>query len=70
MSSAGYNLRWSDLHEPSGLAQSNMPDCLKSRRNITMSMIFCILDAYEDDTKRLTVNGDMLQPDELLISEC
>jgi len=33
-------------------------------------MIYRILEAREDYTKRLTENGDTLQSDEPLISEC
>ena len=40
---------------------------LISRPNIMASMLYCILEAREDHTKRLTENGDTLQSDEPLI---
>jgi len=43
---------------------------LMSRPNITTWMIYWILEAREDHTKRLTENGDTLQSDEPLILEC
>jgi len=41
-----------------------------SRTNITTTMIYQILEAREDLTKRLTETGDTLQSHEPLIFEC
>jgi len=43
---------------------------LMSRPNITMSMIYGMLEAREDHRNRLIENGDTLQSDEPLILEC
>ena len=43
---------------------------LMSRPNITPLMIYRNLEASEDHTKRLTENGNTLQPDEPFIVEC
>jgi hypothetical protein len=66
----GYDNRASDLHQHSGVAQMRVLHGLMSRPNITTSMIYRILEAREDHTKRLTENGDTLQSDEPLILEC
>jgi len=66
----GYNNHASDLHKHSGVAQMRVLHGLMSRPNITTSMIYTILEAGADHTKRLTENGDTLQSDEPLIIEC
>jgi len=63
-SPGGYDNRVSDLHRLSGVAQMRVPHGLMSRPNITMSMIYRILESCVDHTKRLTENGDTLQSDE------
>ena len=69
-SPGGYDNRASDLLKHSGVAQMRILHGFMSQPNITTSMIYCILEAPEDHTKRLTENGDMLQSDEPLILEC
>jgi hypothetical protein len=66
----GYDNRANDLHKHSGGAQFRVLHGLISRTNITTSIIWRVLEACEDHTKRLTVNRDMLQSDERLIIQC
>jgi len=66
----GYNNCASDLLKHSGVAQMRVLHGLVSRPNIKTSMIYRILVARGDHTKGLTKNQDILQSDELLISEC
>jgi len=60
-----YDNRASDLHQLSGVAQMRVLHGLMSRLNITMSMIYWILESREDHTKQLTENEDTFQSDEL-----
>jgi len=66
----GYDNGASDLHKHSGVAQMRIQHDLMSRPNIMTSMIYWILEAREDHTKRLTENGETLQSDEPLFLEC
>ena len=66
----GYNNRASDVHQHSAVEQMRVLHGLMSRPNIMTSMIYRILVACEDHTKRLTENGDTLQSDQPLIFEC
>jgi len=66
----GYNNCVSNLHKHSGVMQMRILHGLLSRLNITTSMIYRILEAHEDHTKRLTENRDTLEFDEPLILEC
>jgi len=59
-----------DLHQHSAVAHMRVLHGLISWRNITTSMIYQILEACEDHTKRLTENGDLLQFDKPLILQC
>jgi hypothetical protein len=70
MGSGVYDHRASDLHRHSGVVQIRVLHDLMRRPNITTSMIYQILEAREDHSKRLTANGDTLQSDEPLILEC
>jgi len=70
MGPGGYVNRASELHQHSGVTRMRVLHGLMRRPNITTSMIYRILEAHEDDTKRLTENGDTLQSDEPLILEC
>jgi len=60
----GYDNRASDLHQLSGAAQMGVLHGLMSRPNITTSMIYCILECREDDTKQLTEYGDVVPSDD------
>jgi hypothetical protein len=66
----GSDNRPCDFHKHCGVAQMSVLHRLMSRPNITRSMIYRILEAREDHTKRLTENGDTLQSDQPLNSEC
>jgi len=66
----GYDNRTSDLHQHSAVAQMRNPHGLISRPNIMMTIIYRFLEAREDHPKRLTENGNTLQSDEPLFSEC
>jgi hypothetical protein len=55
----------SDLNQLSGVAQMKVLHGLISRPNITMWMIYWILESREDHMKRLTENDDTVQFDEL-----
>jgi len=59
--SGGYDNRATDLHQLSGVAQMKVLHGLKSRPNITTSMIYQILESRADHTKRLTENDDIFQ---------
>jgi hypothetical protein len=50
----GFENRASDFHQLSGVAQMNVLHGLMSQENITMSMIYLILESREYHTKRLT----------------
>jgi len=66
----GYDNSVSDLHQQSGVVKMKVLHGLMSRLNITMTMIYQILESSEDHTKRLTENGDTLQFDEPSILDC
>jgi hypothetical protein len=53
----GYDNRASDLHQLSGVAQ------MRNRPNITMTMIYRILECRQDHTKQLTEHGDFVPSD-------
>ena len=50
----GYDNRVSDLHQLSGVAQMRVLHRLMSRLIITISMIYLILECWEDYTQQLT----------------
>ena len=66
----GYDQCASDLHQHSRVAQMRVQHGLIRRPNIMKSIIYQILEAREDHTKRLTESGDTLQSDELSLLEC
>jgi len=53
-----------DLHQHSGTAPMRVLHGFVSQPNIIRSMISRILESCGDDTKLLSVNGDMLKSDE------
>jgi hypothetical protein len=59
----GYDNRARDLHQHSGVAQMTVLHGLISRTNLTTSMIYQILEACDDHTKRLIEACDTLQSD-------
>jgi len=59
----GYDTRVSDLHQLSGVAQMRVLHGLMNRPNITMTMIYRILECRQDHTKRLTDHGDFVPSD-------
>ena len=59
----GYDNRASDLHHLSGVAQMRVLYGLMNRPNITMTMIYRILECRQDHTKRLTEQGDFVPSD-------
>jgi len=54
----GYDIRASDLHQLSGVAQMRVLHGLMNRPNITTTRIYRILKCRQDHTKRLTEQGD------------
>jgi hypothetical protein len=66
----GYDNGVSNLHQHYGVVQIRVLHGSMSRPNITTSMIYWILEAREDHTKRLTENGDTLESDKPSILEC
>ena len=59
----GYDNRASDLHQLSGVAQMKVLHGLLNRPNIMTTMIYRILECRQDNTKKLTENGDFVPPD-------
>jgi len=59
----GYDNRASDLHQLSGVAQIRVLHGLMNRPNITTTMIYSILECWQDHTKRLTEHGDFMPSD-------
>ena len=59
----GYDNRASDLHQLSGVAQMRVLHSLMNRPNITTTMIYRILECYQDHTMRLTEQGDFVPSD-------
>jgi len=59
----GYDNRASDLHQLSGVAQMRVLHGLMNRLNITMTMIYRILQCRQDHMKRLTAHGDFVSSD-------
>ena len=62
----GYDNCASDLHQHSGVAQMRVLHGPMSQLNITMMMIFWIVESCEYHTNWQTENGDPLQSDEPL----
>jgi len=60
---SGYDNRASDLHQLSGVSQMKVLHGLRSRPNITTSMIYRILECREDHTKQPTEEGDVVLSD-------
>jgi hypothetical protein len=56
-----YDNQTSDHHQHSGVAEMRVLHGMKSQLNITMSMIYLILESCKHHTQWLTVNGDTLQ---------
>jgi len=60
---SGYDNRASDIHQLSGVAQMRVLHGLMSRLNITMSMIYCILECRKDYTPQVIEHGGVLPSD-------
>jgi len=59
----GYDNRASDLYQLSGVAQMRVLHGLRSRPNITTTMIYRILECRQDHTKPLTEHGHLVPSD-------
>jgi len=60
---SGYNNRVSDLHQLSRVAQMRVLQGLMSQPNITMTMIYWILECQQDQMKQRTEHADFVPPD-------
>jgi len=58
-----YDNRASDLYRLCGMAQMRVLQGLMSRPNIMISMIYRIMECWEDHLKQLTVHGDFVPSD-------
>jgi len=65
MGPGGYDNSASNFHQHSGVAQMIVLLGMMSRPNMSMSMIYRILESHEEHEKRLTDNGETFQSDEL-----
>jgi len=59
----GYDNRASNLHHLSGVAQIKVPHGLMNRPNITTTMIYRILECFQNHTKWLTEHVDFAPSD-------
>lgn len=65
MGPSGYDIRASNLHQHSSVAQMFVPHGFISRPNITTWTITCILESREHHIKQLPETGDTFQSEEL-----